>query len=82
MHKEETEVESEDFNLNEESCSYSSHEDSISMDTFSELGLHLRSLADQLEEDTVDQTPQTEEVKLTVNVPGVGEPKSPRWLEC
>ena len=73
MHEEESEVENEDSDLNEESCSYSSHEDSISMDTFSELGLHLRSLADQLEEDTVDQTSQTEEVKLTVNVPGVGE---------
>ena len=73
MHEEESEVENEDSDFNEESCSYSSQEDSISMDTFSELGLHLRSLADQLEEETVDQMSLTEEVKLTVNVPGVGE---------
>eukprot|EP00112_Aurelia_sp_Birch-Aquarium-sp1_P021779 Seg5940.1 transcript_id=Seg5940.1/GoldUCD/mRNA.D3Y31 product="hypothetical protein" protein_id=Seg5940.1/GoldUCD/D3Y31 len=66
MHEEETEVENEDSDINH-------HEDSISMDTFSELGLHFRSLADQLKEDTGDQTSQANPVKLTVNVPGVGE---------
>eukprot|EP00112_Aurelia_sp_Birch-Aquarium-sp1_P019908 Seg5017.2 transcript_id=Seg5017.2/GoldUCD/mRNA.D3Y31 product="hypothetical protein" protein_id=Seg5017.2/GoldUCD/D3Y31 len=69
MHEEETEVENEDSDPSD----LSHHEDSISMDNFSELGLHFRSLADQLEEDTGDQTSQADPVKLTVNVPGVGE---------